>query len=516
MRLFRATYRDRAGKERQSQKWYLDFKDHLGIRHRIPAYTDEGESKSLGHRIKELVGLRRAGELPGVDLYGWLEDQPEKLLKQFASWGLIEARHALISRELDEHVEDFRESLLDDGCTERHANQKHRRILRVIGACGLRSFSDIPGSVVQRSIRQLKRTVRKKVDGQVQDVEIGPISQQTRVNYLKAFKQFCQWAVEDRRTGTNPLAHLTPGKKKGKVAEPLKTKRRALGLDEVRRLLKTTAMACTRYCMAGSERAALYQTAIETGYRAWELRCLKACNVNVKAALLTLPGEFTKNDDDAVLPLRPAMSEILRSLIESKHPQATLFDLPSKYNMADMIREDLIEAGIDSKDTGDGYLDFHSLRHTTGSLLAATGCHPKVAQSIMRHSDINLTMSTYTHTAVGGAQEAKAVASHRTSPRRKTKSRQRPAPTTSRLIALVWGSKIHPKKVTQITWPPAWPFLAEMNGLWRTLTDRTQEMRVPWKVPMKVEFKVLRLKTGMRALGLEPRTYGLKGRCSTN
>ena len=33
---------------------------------------------------------------------------------------------------------------------------------------------------------------------------------------------------------------------------------------------------------------------------------------------------------------------------------------------------------------------------------------------------------------------------------------------------------------------------------------------------MKAEFKVLRLKTGMRALGLEPRTYGLKGRCSTN
>lgn len=47
------------------------------------------------------------------------------------------------------------------------------------------------------------------------------------------------------------------------------------------------------------------------------------------------------------------------------------------------------------------------LRHTTGSLLAA-GVHPKVIQSIMRHSDINLTMSRYTHILRG--QESEAVA----------------------------------------------------------------------------------------------------------
>ena len=45
MRRFRATYRDKEGKERQSLKWYLDFRDHLGIRHRIPAYTDKQKAK---------------------------------------------------------------------------------------------------------------------------------------------------------------------------------------------------------------------------------------------------------------------------------------------------------------------------------------------------------------------------------------------------------------------------------------------------------------------------------------
>jgi hypothetical protein len=41
--------------------------------------------------------------------------------------------------------------------------------------------------------------------------------------------------------------------------------------------------------------------------------------------------------------------------------------------------------------------------------LAASGVHPKVAQSIMRHGDINLTMSLYTHTLRG--QESEAVKS---------------------------------------------------------------------------------------------------------
>ena len=72
-----------------------------------------------------------------------------------------------------------------------------------------------------------------------------------------------------------------------------------------------------------------------------------------------------------------------------------------------MLQADLADAGIPYVDDAGRYADFHSLRHSTGSLLAASGAHPKVVQSIMRHSDINLTMSLYTHTLRG--QEAKAV-----------------------------------------------------------------------------------------------------------
>jgi len=72
-----------------------------------------------------------------------------------------------------------------------------------------------------------------------------------------------------------------------------------------------------------------------------------------------------------------------------------------------MIKADLKAAKISYVDNARRYTDFHSLRHSTGSLLAAAGVHPKVIQSIMRHSDINLTMSQYTHIFRG--QESKAV-----------------------------------------------------------------------------------------------------------
>jgi hypothetical protein len=52
------------------------------------------------------------------------------------------------------------------------------------------------------------------------------------------------------------------------------------------------------------------------------------------------------------------------------------------------------------------YADFHSLRHTSVSLLAASCAHPKIAQTLMRHCGINLTMNCYTHSYRGQLNEA--------------------------------------------------------------------------------------------------------------
>ena len=63
-------------------------------------------------------------------------------------------------------------------------------------------------------------------------------------------------------------------------------------------------------------------------------------------------------------------------------------------------------AHADYEDDVGRVFDFHCLRHEAGTLLADAGVNPKVAQSILRHSDINLTMSLYTHTLRGAESEA--------------------------------------------------------------------------------------------------------------
>jgi hypothetical protein len=61
-----------------------------------------------------------------------------------------------------------------------------------------------------------------------------------------------------------------------------------------------------------------------------------------------------------------------------------------------LLRKDLQAAEIPYKDSLGRQVDFHSLRHTFGTNLSLAGVKPRVAMELMRHSDLRLTMKTYT------------------------------------------------------------------------------------------------------------------------
>ena len=73
-----------------------------------------------------------------------------------------------------------------------------------------------------------------------------------------------------------------------------------------------------------------------------------------------------------------------------------------------MLKKDLARAGIPYKDEIGRCFDFHGLRALCASMLVRRGVHPKIAQAILRHSDINLTMNVYTR--IDQAQKVSAVA----------------------------------------------------------------------------------------------------------
>ena len=50
---------------------------------------------------------------------------------------------------------------------------------------------------------------------------------------------------------------------------------------------------------------------------------------------------------------------------------------------------------------------FHSLRHTTATLLARAKVHPSVAQKILRHANIETTLTIYTH--LDGIEDMRAA-----------------------------------------------------------------------------------------------------------
>ena len=148
----------------------------------------------------------------------------------------------------------------------------------------------------------------------------------------------------------------------------------------------------------------LYRLAIETGLRASELRSLTVSSFDFNNCTVTIEAENAKNKKTQSLPLRTETASELKDFTAGKLPNVTVFNIPNR--TADMLKADLEASKIDYQDEDGRYVDFHSLRHTTGTLLAASGVHPKVAQSLMRHSDINLTMSLYTHTLRGQESEA--------------------------------------------------------------------------------------------------------------
>ena len=51
---------------------------------------------------------------------------------------------------------------------------------------------------------------------------------------------------------------------------------------------------------------------------------------------------------------------------------------------------------------------FHDLRHSAATLLFIKGVHPRVVMELLGHSEINLTMNTYSHVTPEVQREAAA------------------------------------------------------------------------------------------------------------
>jgi len=400
--------------QRGVRKFYIDFTEHQGIRRRIPGLTDKKASESLGRMIERLVSSKVGNEGLTVELQRWIETLSPSLRETLGKYGLLEGQKLAGMRTLKDHIDDWQAFLLAKGNTAKHANLVSGRAKSVVDGCKFVYPNDISAARVMAHLHDLRDGERN-------------ISAQTSNFYLQAIKQFCRWMCKDGRATSNPLEYLDGLN----VRTDRRHDRRALEVEEIRWLLDTTVKQPPIRGMAGPARAILYTLALESGLRAAELASLTRESFNLAAdppTVRVLAG-YSKHRREDVLTLRPATAAKLRELLAVTLPNVPIFSMPRHRPMSETLAEDLAAARakwlaeaatpaererrdrtdfLVYRDAAGHYCDFHSLRHSCGSLLAAAGVHPKTPQAIMRHSDINLTLSRYSHVYDG--QEADALA----------------------------------------------------------------------------------------------------------
>jgi len=373
-------------------RWYLDFRDSHGTRRRLPAYSDRRATDRLGQLVEEIMA--QGGQL-SLELQRKVEGLPDSIRHRLIDWQVIDGRRIAesIGKTLEAHLADFEKALLAKGDTEYYCGCKRRTIQAVFDGCGFKTWGDLDANRLYVWLHDQRGEPGKG------------IGQRTFNSHLQSVRQFAKWMIKERRaTGSSPLEHLSPVRR----TERRRT-RRVLELAELKKFLAAAQDGPHMYGLSGPTRAILYKLAIFTGLRASEIESLTVGSFDWKTCEVRVEAAYSKRRRQDTLPLRAEFAAELRQSFAGKLPGARAFDSCPRLSevAAELVQADLAAAHLVYVQDG-RHFDFHALRHQCASLLAASGVDVKTCQSILRHSDVNLTLSVYGHALRGS--EARAVA----------------------------------------------------------------------------------------------------------
>ena len=201
--------------------------------------------------------------------------------------------------------------------------------------------------------------------------------------YLTAISALLNWMSKAGRISDHPLRGVQKVETRGRQ----KKERRAYTIEQLQRLVT-----------GSGKRGIVYLVAAYTGLRRGELGKVERRDLHLDAPepFIKVRGATTKNHKDATLPLHPDVVAALRELITSDmDPMQRVFKglLPRMPR----FKKDLAAAGIDYVDAKGEFADFHALRHTFATHLAAQGTPLIHAKELMRHSSPQITAKIYTH-----------------------------------------------------------------------------------------------------------------------
>ena len=331
------------------------------------------------------------------------------------------ADHAGIA--IGEHIEAF---LLYQRRKGTHADRvKHyeTKLYETANACKFRNLRDL-------SVDRLETWLGEQRNG---DRNMGAAVYN---GYRESWLAFGFWCIGKRVTGKQ--THFNGEKRlianpfdgMARLNEQAERRRRALTDDELTRLLDAARRRPLGHAMTvyrgpnkgkllakvpddrrrrlerlGAERALIYKTAVLTGLRLNELRTLECRDLSFgDVPFIKLNHSNEKNRKGSTLAIRSDLAAELRAWTTDRDRGDRVFDVPS--GLLRIMDRDLKAAGIPKKDADGCVVHVHALRHSFGTHLSLAGVAPRVAQAAMRHSNIALTMGTYTDARLLDTAEA--------------------------------------------------------------------------------------------------------------
>lgn len=346
--------RDAPGARWEESRFYtvqvfIDGKARL-----VKGYTDKQASEQLGAKMER---AKAKGEQ-----------------------GLIDPYKAHRIRPLAGHVADWTGELRQLGRDEMYVGPCKARLERLMKECGWAKLGDIDAD----SFCKWRETAVGNADHNRADKAtrtIRPLSPRAKNHYLATLNTFCRWCVKRKRMAENPVADV----EKVDETTDVRRERRALSAEELSRLLD----AVPAHYRLG------YQVLMATGLRCGELKALRWGDVKLDTPhpFIQLRAAQTKSKRADVLPLRADLAELLR---EAKGDADDGDRVVSVLPRVPTHKKYLAAAGISWLDDTGRRADLHALRHSYGTLLSKGGVSPREAMSLMRHTDLRLTMKAYT------------------------------------------------------------------------------------------------------------------------
>ncbi len=346
----------------KTSPWYIKYRNHDGEYRYECACTDKSASEEL-LRKRQGDTLRRKR--------GLVDPHEERLAAQ-------------ATRPIEQHLTDFETSLRAKNNSAAHTRETIGGVREALKATGTTSIRDIDATRIVEYLEVL-RTRKKR-----------PIGLRSFNKRLKACKSFGAWLVKERRLPTNPLAHCAPVNER---IDP-RHKRRAFTHEELRRLLQAAEHGAEFEGLSGIDRAMLYRVALGTGLRRGELASLTpesfdlAPTTRDAGPAVVVLAAYTKNREPARQEITRDLADALRSYLARKPRRRKLWTLPQ--DTAEMFRFDLAKAGITYENESGEFVDFHALRHTYITFLAASGLPMVVVREMARHQSVTTT-ERYAH-----------------------------------------------------------------------------------------------------------------------